>query len=97
MDLFQNPMDTFTVEPPEVGELITAVMTTELSKRLASHYKKPWPQEQETRLHEEVAALVAACMERKLTSIRVTATHKNGKKTVMDLNVEKISKTRSLQ
>jgi len=97
MDLFQNPTDMLTIEPPEVGKLFTAVMKTELSKRLASQYKKPWSQEQETRLHEEVAALVATCRERRLTSIRVTATHKNGNKTVMDLNVDKINKTRSLQ
>ena len=97
MDLFQNPTDTLTVEPAELGRLFTAVMTTELSKRLAAHYKRPWSQQQDTRLHEEIAALVAACRDRKLDTIRVIATHKNGQKTVLDLNVEKISKTRSLQ
>ena len=96
-DLFQNPDDSMSVEPDELGPLFAAVLTSSLAKALAGQYERPWTDAQEAVLHEEIATLVAAARERGLETIRVIVTRPSGEKVVQELDVERISATRSLQ
>ena len=96
-DLLQNPNDKIETDPAELGPLFVAVMTTNLAKQLAGDYKKPWTEQQETKLHEQVAALVAACNDRGLKTFRVVVTRPNGNTAVREMDVSRIAKTRSLQ
>jgi len=96
-DLFQNPNDSMEVEPVDLGPALTAVLTSTLAKRLASEYEKPWTDIQESEMQEKVSALVAAANERGLKTIRVIAIRPNGQKVSRELDIDRISKTRSLQ
>ncbi len=96
-DLFQNPDDKMEVEPADLGPVLTAVLTSSLAKKLASEYDKPWTEELESKLQEEISALVAAVNERGLKTVRVIVTQANGQKRTQELDIDLISKTRSLQ
>jgi len=96
-DLFQNPNDKMEVEPSELGPIFTAVLTSTLAKNLASQYDKPWNDKQESDMQEKISALVAAANERGLKTIRVIVTQPNGHKISQELDIDRISKTRSLQ
>lgn len=96
-DLIQNPDDSIEVEPADLGPEFIAVVTSSLAKALASQYEKPWADEQESKMQEEISALVAAANMRKLKTIRVIVTRPTGQKTSRELDIERISKTRSLQ
>ena len=96
-DLLQNPDDKITTEPPELTPLFVAFMTTALAKQLAGDYGKPWTEQQETKLHEEIAALGAACNDRGLKKFKVVVTRPNGNAVVRVMDVSRIAKTRSLQ
>jgi hypothetical protein len=96
-DLFQNPNDSMEVEPAELGPAFTDVLTSTLAKTLASEYEKPWTDMQESEMQEKISALVAAANERGLKAIRVIVTRPNGQKVSRELDIDRISKTRSLQ
>lgn len=96
-DLFQNPNDSMEVEPADLGPALTAVLASTLAKRLASEYEKPWTDIQESEMQEKVSALVAAANERGLKTIRVIVIRPNGQKVSRELDIDRISKTRSLQ
>jgi len=96
-DLFQNPDDSMSVEPNELGPLFAAVLTSNLAKDLAGQHETPWTDAQEERRQEEIAALVAAARERGLKTIRVIVTRPSGQKATRELDVERILATRSLQ
>ncbi len=96
-DLFQNPDDKMEVEPADLGPVLTAVLTSSLAKKLASEYDKPWTEELESKLQEEISALVAAVNERGLKTVRVIVTQAKGQKRTQELDIDLISKTRSLQ
>ncbi len=96
-DLFQNPDDEMQVEPADLGPAFTAALTSSLAKKLASEYDKPWTKELESKLQDNISALVAAANERDLKTIRVIVTQKNGQKRSQELDIDKINKTRSLQ
>ena len=96
-ELFQNSNDEMEVEPAELGPVFTAVLTSSLSKNLASQYEKPWTEELESELQEKISALVAAANKRGLKTIRVIVTRPNGQKITQEMDIDRISKTRSLQ
>jgi hypothetical protein len=96
-DLLQNPNDKMEVEPAELGQVFTDVLIGALAKNLASQYEKPWTDKQESDMQEKISALVAAANERGLKTIRVIVTRPNGQKVSQELDIDRISKTRSLQ
>ena len=96
-DLFQNPDDSMETDPPELGPELVAAMTSTLAKTLAGQYEKPWTNQQESDLQEKISALVAAANARGLKTIRLIVTRSNGEKASQELDVARISKTRSLQ
>jgi hypothetical protein len=96
-DLIQNPNDTIEVEPADLGSELIAVVTSSLAKSLASQYEKPWTDNQESKMQEEISALVAAGNIRNLKTIRVIVTRATGQKDSRELDIERINKTRSLQ
>ena len=96
-DLLQNPDDKITTEPAELTPLFVAFMTTALAKQLASENGKPWTAQQETKLHDEIAALGAACNDRALRTFKVMVTRPNGNTVVREMDVSLIAQTRSLQ
>lgn len=96
-DLFLNGNDKIEVEPADLGPSLTAVLTSTLAKRIAAQYEKPWTNELESKMQEEISALVAAANARGLKTIRMIVTRPNGQKTSRDLLVERIAKERSLQ
>jgi|SRR5471030_975513 len=96
-DLFQNPNDSMEVEPSDLGPAFILVLTSTLAKNLASEYQKPWTEQMESDMQEKISALVAVANERGLKTIRVIVTRPNGQKNVQDLDVDRISQTRSLQ
>jgi hypothetical protein len=96
-DLFQNPNDKIETDPAELGPAFVAAITSSLVKDLAEHYQKPWSGEQETGLQEKISALVAACNARGLKTLQVIVTRPSGQKVTRSLDVDRISKTRSLQ
>jgi hypothetical protein len=97
-DLLQNPNDTFSVEPPELGPSFRRMLVSGLAKRLAAgNPKARWTSANESELHENVAKLVAEAKKRGLTSFRMTVTRPNGQRAVRDMDVETISREPSLQ
>lgn len=96
-DLFQNPDDNIAVEPSELGPVFTAVLTSTLAKKLASEYEKPWTDKQEAEMQENISELVAAANELGLKTIRIIVTQPNGHIISQELDIDRISKTRSLQ
>ncbi|WP_126454826.1 hypothetical protein [Sulfuriflexus mobilis] len=96
-DLFQNPEDSMEVDPADLGPAFTEVLTSTLAKKLASQYEKPWTDKQESDMQEKISALVAAASGRGLKTIRVIVTQPNGQKNSQELDIDRISKTRSLQ
>jgi hypothetical protein len=96
-DLFQNPDDSMEVDPADLGPAFTDVLTSTLAKTLASEYEKPWTDKQESDMQEKISALVAAANGRGLKTIRVIVTRPNGQKVSRELDIDRISKTRSLQ
>jgi hypothetical protein len=96
-DLFQNPNDSMEVAPADLGPAFSDVITSILAKTLASQYEKPWTDKQESDMQEKISALVAAANVRGLKTIRVIVTRPNGQKVSQELDMDRISKTRSLQ
>ena len=96
-DLFQTPNDSMEVDPADLGPAFAAVLTSTLAKTLASQYEKPWTDNQESDMQEKISALVAAANARGLKTIRVIVTRPNGQKVSRELDIDRISKTRSLQ
>lgn len=96
-DLFQNSDDKMEVEPAELGPEFTAVLTSTLAKNLANEYQKPWTDKQESDMQEKISTFVAAANERDLKTIHVIVTRPNGQKVSRELDIDRISKTRSLQ
>ncbi len=73
-DLFKNLDDDMQVEPADLDPEFTAALTISLAKKLASEYDKPWTEELESELQDNISALVAAANERNLKTIRVIVT-----------------------
>lgn len=96
-DLFEHGSDKMEVDPPDLGRLVTDVITISLAKQLAEAHQKPWTDKLESQMQEKISALVAAAKERGLKTVRLIVTRKSGAKVMQELDVEKISKTRSLQ
>ncbi len=94
--LIQNPDDKIEVEPADLGPELIAVLTITLAKKLASDYNKPWTEEHESEMQENISVLVASAKERGLKTIRVIVTQTNGQKRTQELDIDRISKTRSL-
>jgi hypothetical protein len=97
MDILENPHDKIETDPAELGPLFVAVMTSNLSKQLASQYKKPWTTQLESELQERISALVAAALAKGLNAFDVIVTRPNGDRVVVAMDVAKIAKTRTLQ
>jgi hypothetical protein len=96
-DFFQNPDDSIDVEPADLGPELIAVLKSSLAKALAESHDRPWTDDLESRLQERVSALVASATKRNLKTIRVIVTRSTGVKESRELDVERISRTRSLQ
>lgn len=96
-NLFQNPNDSMEVEPADLGPAFTAILTSTLAKMFACEHEKPWTDMLESEMQEKISALVAAANERGLKTIRVIVTRQNGQKVSRELDIDRISKTRSLQ
>lgn len=96
-DLFQNSDDKMEIEPAELGRVFTAALTSSLAKNLASQYEKPWTEDLESDMQEKISTLVAAANERGLKTIRIIVTRPHGEKITRELDIDRISKTRSLQ
>ena len=96
-DLLQNPDDKVEIEPADLGPEFSAVLTISLAKKLASKFEKPWTEKHESEMQEKISALVAAANKRGLKTIRVIVTQTNGEKRTLELDIDRISKTRSLQ
>jgi hypothetical protein len=94
---FADLEDSIETDPPELGPSFVAAITASLGKQLAAKYDKPWTDQRETQLQESIAALVAAARERGLLQLKVVVTKASGRKVVRNLDVDKISRTRSLQ
>jgi hypothetical protein len=95
-DFFQSD-DKMATDPADLGPAFFAAMAATLAKELSAQHQKPWLSTQETDLQEKVSALVADCNKRGLKNFRVIATRPDGAMATRELNVDKISKTRSLQ
>ena len=95
--LFENPDDKIETDPAAFGPALTAVLTSVLAKNLASEHEKPWTDKQESAMQEKISALVGAANKRGLKTIRVIVTRPNGQKVSRELDIDRISKTRSLQ
>jgi hypothetical protein len=96
-DLLQNPEDKVEVEPASLGPEFVGALTSSLAKILAGQHQKPWTDAQETELQEKIAALVAAASRLGLKTINLVVTRPTGQKTVRELDIDRISRTRSLQ
>jgi hypothetical protein len=96
-DLFQNPDDTMEVDPADLGPILEDVLTITLAKQFAVLKEKPWTDKLESEMQEKISALVAAAEERGLKTIRLIVTRPSGQKVSRELDVDRISKTRSLQ
>ena len=96
-DLFQSPDDKVEIEPAELELEFVGALTSSLAKDLAGQYEKPWTDTQESELQESIAALVAAANKLGLKTIRLTVTRPTGQKATRELDIERISRTRSLQ
>jgi len=96
-NLFQSPDDEFHVEPNILGPEFSAALTSSLSKNLANEYGKPWTNELESKLQHNISALVDAAREHDIKTIRIIVTPKSGQKRSQELDIEKISNSRSLQ
>jgi hypothetical protein len=96
-DLFQDTNDPIEVEPADLGAELVAVLTSSLAKKLASQYEKAWTEKQESDMQKDISTLVAAANARGLKTIRVIVTRPNGERVWRDLDIDRISKSRSLQ
>lgn len=96
-NLFQNFNDSIDIEPADLGPEFIAVVTSTLAKKLAADFDKPWTEKQESDMQEKISALVAAASKRDLKAIQVVVTRLNGQKISQELDIDRISKTRSLQ
>jgi len=96
-DFFQNGNDKMETNPADLGRVLADVLTLSLAKQLAERYEKPWTEKLESEMQEKISSLVGAAKERGLRTIRVIVTRPGGQKVSRELDVEKISKTRSLQ
>lgn len=97
MDILENPNDKIETDPPDLGPLFVAVMTSSLAKQLAAQYSKPWTTQLETELQEQISALVAAAQAKDLKTFDLIVTRPNGERVMVPMDVAKIAKTRSLQ
>jgi hypothetical protein len=73
------------------------VLKIGLAQHMAPVYQKPWTHKLESEMQEKISALVAALKGRRLKTVRLIVTRPSGEKVTRELDVEKISKTRSLQ
>jgi hypothetical protein len=96
-DLFTDPSDRIEVDPADMAPTIIRAMTLSLAKRLAANNRKPWKADREAELQETISALVATANGRGLKTIRVIVTRKTGQKVSREIDVDKISKERTLQ
>lgn len=96
-DLLQNPDDNIEIEPADLGPEFMAVLTSTLAKQLANELEKPWTEDNESEMQEKISAFIATARERDLKTIRVVVTQANGDKRKQELDIDRISKTRSLQ
>jgi hypothetical protein len=97
MDALQHPNDRIETDPPDLGPLFVAAMTSSLAKELADQYKNPWTTRLETELQEHIFALVAAAQAKGLKAFSVIVTRPNGDRVAVFMDVAKIAKTRTLQ
>lgn len=96
-DFLSNPDDKIETEPPELGPYLAKVLGSTLGKRMAADWGKPWLADQETKLQETIAELVAAANRRGLSTFNMVVTRKTGQRVVRSLDVARISKERNLQ
>ncbi|HWX28608.1 MAG TPA: hypothetical protein VNZ53_14370 [Steroidobacteraceae bacterium] len=96
-DVFNDLHSTIDVEPKDIEKEMMATIKIGLSEKLALQYGKPWTAELESQKQEAISVLVAACKAKKLDTIRLNYTSPKGEKAHRDMDVNKISKTRSLQ
>ena len=96
-DLFQNPNDDMEVEPADLTPVFADVLAYIVAKNIASHSDKPWTDKHESEMQEKISALIAAANERGLKTLRVIVTRTNGVKVSQVIDIDRISKTRSLQ
>lgn len=96
-DLFENPNDVMQVEPADLGPAFQEVLTSCLAKSLADKFGKQWNDQQEGALQEHIASFVAAARERGLRTINLIITRKSSERVTQELDIERISRTRSLQ
>lgn len=96
-DFFQNPSDKIAVEPKELEAAYIRAMTLWLAKRIAADKGVQWKAEKESELQEKIAEVVATANGLGLATIRIIAIRTNGQKDSRELDVARISKTRSLQ
>jgi hypothetical protein len=96
-DLFADPNDRIEVDPADMAPTFIRAMTLSFAKRIAADNREPWKADKETELQETISALVATANGRGLKTIKVIVTRKTGQKVTRDLDVDKISKERTLQ
>jgi hypothetical protein len=96
-DLLSSPDDTLEVEPKELEGEFFGALRFSLAKTLASDHEKPWTDMQESKLQECIAALVASAKRLGIKTIRLICTRPTGESTTQELDIERISRTRSLQ
>lgn len=94
-DLFTDANDKMEVDPNDLGPIFTRVLTLQLAKKMADDGMGYWTKESE--LQEAMSSLLASCNGRGLKTIRVIVTRKTGQKVYRDLDVDKISRERTLQ
>ncbi len=94
-DLFTDLNDKIEVDPADMTPTFLRAITLSLAKRMAADQNLPWKKESE--LQETISALIATADGRGLKTIRVIVTRKKtGQKVTRDLDVDKISKERTL-
>lgn len=96
-DLIQSPQDVIKVEPVELEPVLITVLTRSLAKTFARQCNMPWTGEQESKLQEKISELVAEAEKRHLKIIRLIVTRSDGKANSRELDIERITKTRSVQ
>lgn len=96
-DLFQSLNDSMETDPPDLERAVTDVFVSALAKRLAEEREKPWTDKNESDMQERISTLIAAANARGLETIRLIVTRANGEKVSRELDIDRISKTRSLQ
>lgn len=97
LELIQGPDDSVATDPPELASTFMPALPSILAKDLAQEFGRTWDAEQETDLQQAVSKFVAAAKAAGLSTITLVVTRPTGQRVSQVLDIDRFSKTRSLQ